>query len=242
MIEYKDRQKGIKIKMGNIAENYAKVLQRVEAAALRSGRNPEGIFIIAVTKNQSIGTIKEGIQSGITKFGENRVQELLEKYDEIGPAAQWHLIGHLQSNKVKHVVDKVALIHSLDNLSLAEEINKRAQAQSLTVKVLVQVNVSGEETKYGMEPSAVIPFVQDCSQRLERIKIKGLMTIAPFVVDPEAARPYFKELRELAHRIKALNIPGVEMEYLSMGMTNDFEVAVEEGANLVRVGRAIFGD
>lgn len=228
--------------MADIAENYAKVLQRVEAAALRSGRNPEEIFIIAVTKNQSIGTIKEGIQLGITKIGENRVQELLEKFDEIGPAAQWHLIGHLQRNKVKYVVDKVALIHSLDNLLLAEEINRRAKAQSLTVNVLVQVNVSGEETKYGMEPSAVIPFIQDCSLRLERIRIKGLMTIAPFVVDPEEARPYFKELRELAHRIKALNIPGVEMEYLSMGMTNDFEVAVEEGANLVRIGRAIFGD
>jgi pyridoxal phosphate enzyme (YggS family) len=228
--------------MADIAENYAKVLQRVEAAALRSGRNPEETFIIAVTKNQSIGTIKEGIQLGITKIGENRVQELLEKFDEIGPAAQWHLIGHLQRNKVKYVVDKVALIHSLDNLLLAEEINRRAKAQSLTVNVLVQVNVSGEETKYGMEPSAVIPFIQDCSQRLERIRIKGLMTIAPFVVDPEEARPYFKELRELAHRIKALNIPGVEMEYLSMGMTNDFEVAVEEGANLVRIGRAIFGD
>ncbi len=228
--------------MSNIADNYKDVQKRVEAAALKSGRNPEDIFIIAVTKNQTIGTIEEGIQAGINKIGENRVQELLEKYDAIGHAVEWHLVGHLQTNKVKYIADKVALIHSLDNLSLAKEIDKRAQQQALKVNVLVQVNVSGEESKFGLEPATVVPFLEACSQRFEMLNIKGLMTIAPFVADPEEARPYFRGLRELSEGIEALNIPGVEMKYLSMGMTNDFEVAVEEGANLVRVGRAIFSD
>lgn len=230
------------MKMTKIAENYENVQQRVKAAALRSGRNPEEISIIAVTKNESIGTMEEGIQAGINKFGENRVQDLRKKHDELGQAVEWHLIGHLQSNKVKYVIDKVALIHSLDNLSLAKEINKRAQGKSLNVNALVQVNISGEESKFGIDPVAVVPFLATCSQEFERLNIKGLMTIAPLVAEPEETRPYFRGLRELSDKIKTMNIPGVEMQYLSMGMTNDFEVAVEEGANLVRVGRAIFSD
>ena len=226
--------------MSNIAESFREVKERVVAAALRVQRNPEGILVIAVTKNQSIDTIKEGIQAGIDIIGENRVQELTEKYEAIGNQVQWHLVGHLQKNKVKYIVDKVSLIHSLDNFALAEEIEKRAAKVSATVNVLVQVNVSGEESKFGIKPSQVVPFIDAVSQRFERVKIKGLMTIAPFVEDPEEARPHFRRLRELSEMVKEADFPGVDMDYLSMGMTNDFEVAIEEGANLVRIGRAIF--
>lgn len=226
--------------MSDIAKNFKEVSERVAAAAGRAQRNPEEILIIAVTKNQTIGTIEEGIQAGINRIGENRVQELLEKYDTLGDRVQWHLIGHLQTNKVRYIVDKVQLIHSLDNLGLAEEIEKRGAKLDITVNVLVQVNVSGEQSKFGLEPSEVIPFIETVSERFKRVKIKGLMTIAPLVENPEEARPCFRGLRELAENIRKLNIPGVEMEYLSMGMTNDFEIAIEEGANMVRIGRGIF--
>ena len=226
--------------MGSLVENYNEVRERVAAAARRVKRNPEEILVIAVTKNQTIGTIKEGIQAGINIIGENRVQELLEKYEALGNQAEWHLIGHLQTNKVKAIVDKVELIHSLDNLQLAEEIDKRGAQKSIVVKALVQVNVSGEESKFGLALEEVVPFLQTAADRFKNLKIMGLMTIAPYVENPEETRSCFRQLRELAEAVKALNISGVEMEYLSMGMTNDFEVAVEEGANLVRIGRAIF--
>jgi len=226
--------------MGGIVENLREVRERVVAAALRGNRNPGEISIIAVTKNQTIDTIKEGIQAGINIIGENRVQELIDKYQVIGNQVQWHLIGHLQTNKVKYIVDKVQLIHSLDSLGLAEEIEKRAAQASTIVNVLIQVNVSGEESKFGIEPSEVLVFTEEISKRFERVKVKGLMTIAPFVEDPEETRPFFRQLRQLSEQVNAAGIPGVDMDYLSMGMTNDFEIAVEEGANLVRIGRAIF--
>lgn len=226
--------------MSDIVKNFREVKERVAAAAFRAQRNPEEILIIAVTKNQTIGTIKEGIQAGINIIGENRVQEFTKKYDAIGNSAQWHLIGHLQKNKVKYIVDKVSLVHSLDSLDLAEEIEKRAAKVSATVSVLVQVNVSGEESKFGINASEVLSFVETVSDRFKRVSIKGLMTVAPFVENPQEARPYFRFLRELSEKVAEAGIPGVEMKYLSMGMTNDFEVAVEEGANMVRIGRAIF--
>lgn len=226
--------------MGEIADNFNEVLERVAAAARRVHRNPEEISTIAVTKNRTVDTIEEGIQAGIHRIGENRVQEFLEKYEVLGNQVEWHLIGHLQTNKVRYIVDKVHLIHSLDSLALAKEIDKRAAQHSIGVNALVQVNISGEESKFGMPPEEVVPFLEKVSQQFKGINIKGLMTIAPYVENPEDARPYFRQLRELAESVRALDIAGIEMKYLSMGMTNDFEVAVEEGANLVRIGRAIF--
>lgn len=227
--------------MDSLAANFKKVAQRAAAAACRVQRKPEEIVIIAVTKNQSVDTIKEGIQAGIGSIGENRVQELLSKYDALAGQVQWHFIGHLQTNKVKYIIDKVQLIHSLDNLGLAEEIHRRGEQRAIYVNVLVQVNVSGEESKFGLAPEEVIPFIETVSRQFKRVKIKGLMTIAPFD-EAEEVRPFFRNLRELADYVRMHNIEGVEMQYLSMGMTNDFEVAIEEGANMVRVGRAIFPD
>lgn len=226
--------------MHEIADNFREIKERVARAAFRAGRNPEEIIIIAVTKNQTIDTIREGIQAGIDIIGENRVQELVDKYEALENQVQWHFIGHLQTNKVKYVIDKVHLIHSLDRLSLAEEIERRGERRKLSVNALVQVNVSGEESKFGMPPQELVPFLERVSDRCKNINIKGLMTIAPYVADPEETRPFFRRLRELAEEVKERNIAGVKMDFLSMGMTNDFEVAVEEGANMLRIGRAIF--
>lgn len=223
-----------------IRENLDRITAQVEKAAQRAGRDPEEIKIVAVSKNQTVETIKEGVRAGIKILGENRVQEFLDKYEAIGNQAEWHLIGHLQKNKVKYIVDKVKLIHSLDNLALAEEINKRAEQKSIIVKTLVQVNVSGEESKFGLSPQEVPRFLETISERFLNIEVFGLMTIAPLVGGAEAARPCFRGLRELSEAMKEKELPRVHMDFLSMGMTNDFEVAVEEGSNLVRIGRAVF--
>ncbi|HHW06587.1 MAG TPA: YggS family pyridoxal phosphate-dependent enzyme [Clostridia bacterium] len=226
--------------MRDIKTNVAEIQERIAKAAERFGRKPEEIELVAVTKTVSAERIREALSAGIRHLGENRVQELVAKYEELGPVANWHLIGHLQTNKVKYIVDKVVLVHSLDRWSLAEELQKRAAAAGRVIPVLVQVNVAGEETKFGLHRDEVIPFL-DRLMALANLKVQGLMTIAPLVDDPEEVRPVFRSLYRLAREIDNLHYPRVEMRYLSMGMTNDYEVAVEEGANMVRIGSGIFG-
>lgn len=226
--------------MPQIAENLEKVREKINAAAQRAGRNSAEIKLVAVTKTVDVPQIEEAITAGITAIGENRVQEVRKKYPEVTLPVEWHLIGHLQTNKVKYIIDKVDLIHSLDRFSLAEEISKRAQQAGRIMPVLVQVNVAEEESKFGLKVEETEDFIRQVSQ-LEGISIQGLMTIAPYVEDPEEVRPVFRKLKELSEEIQGKALPKVEMKYLSMGMSNDYEVAIEEGANLIRIGTAIFG-
>lgn len=223
-----------------IPDNILEVRQRIAAAAVRAGRNPEDVKLIAVTKTVETPAMDEALRAGIIAFGENRVQELVRKYVCFQGKVEWHLIGHLQTNKVKQVVGKADLIHSLDRVNLAREISAAAQGSGVTVPVLIQVNVSGEDTKYGIDPGETADFVTEVAG-YQGLSVQGLMTMAPFVTDPEETRPVFRGLADLAHKIAANKTPGVEMRWLSMGMTNDYEVAIQEGANLVRIGSGIFG-
>jgi pyridoxal phosphate enzyme (YggS family) len=227
----------------NIRENIDNIRMRVEKAALKAGRKPEEIKIIAVTKNIAPDKIIEAIDAGIVDLGENRVQELQDKINTINALkknANWHMIGHLQRNKVKYLIDSVDMIHSLDSIELATETDKRAQKANRIIDVLVQVNIAGEKSKFGIYEDRVMDFVKKVS-KCKNIKVKGLMTIAPLVQDPEDARFVFKQLRKIFIDISRENIDNIDMDYLSMGMSNDFEVAIEEGANIVRIGTAIFG-
>ncbi|MFZ5631579.1 MAG: YggS family pyridoxal phosphate-dependent enzyme [Bacillota bacterium] len=222
-----------------IKENLAVLRGKVLAAAVKAGRNPADIKIVAVSKNVSVDRMLTAVEEGVTDLGENRVQELLSKQPHFGPWVRWHLIGHLQTNKVKAVVGRVNLIHSLDSWRLAVEIDRRSVEAGVVSEVLVQVNASGEKTKYGLSPVEVPDFITG-ARDLPGLAVRGLMTIAPMVDDPEEVRPVFKRLRDLFTGIKQ-RMPFVPMTYLSMGMTNDYPVAVEEGANVLRVGTGIFG-
>jgi len=224
----------------SVLENLYRVRERINVAANRAGRRPEEIKLVAVTKTVPPETIREAIKGGVSRLGENRVQELLQKQHDFPPGLEWHLIGHLQTNKVKKIIGKVALIHSLDSWRLAEEISWTAMENDIVANVLVQVNIAGEQTKYGLLPPEVADFV-GAAACLPGLAVRGLMTIAPWTVDPEEVRPVFRQLKELAERLKN-NAAGATMEYLSMGMSGDFEVAVEEGANILRIGTAIFGE
>lgn len=215
-----------------VRENLQLVRGRIQSAAVRSGRDVEKIKIVAVTKRVHVDRVREVIQQGIVDLGENRVQELAAKKPDLSSDLRWHMIGHLQTNKVKHVLGVVDLIHSLDSWGLAEEIHRQAVKLDLVAKVLVQVNISGEKTKYGLAQEELADFLS-ALRDLPHIAVQGLMTVAPYAENSEEVRPYFRELRLLAVRHN--------LEHLSMGMTNDFEVAVEEGADLLRLGRAIFG-
>jgi len=224
--------------MEDIVKNIARVRAEIDRAAARRGRDPKEITLIAVTKNVPVARINAAIAAGITDLGENRVQEALKKQREVIAPVKWHFIGHLQRNKVKHCITSFALIHSLDRLPLAQEIQRRAAQLGVVVPCLVQVNVAGEESKFGLPPAELEPFLRQVAP-LKNIKICGLMTIAPYFDEPEAARPVFRRLREL---FEQGDYPaGVSMQYLSMGMSNDYIVAVEEGANMVRIGTALFG-
>ncbi|WP_192929590.1 YggS family pyridoxal phosphate-dependent enzyme [Alkaliphilus serpentinus] len=223
----------------NIERNLEVVNQLIQQAADNAERNIEDITLIAVTKTVTVKEVKEAISQGITDIGENRVQELLKKYEELGDAVRWHMIGHLQKNKVKYIVDKVDFIHSVDSLSLAEEIEKRAAKINRPINCLVEVNISGEDSKHGLEPTEVKSFIKKLDE-FKYLRVMGLMTMAPYVEDPEATRKYFKGLRNLSEEIKKIPLNQVSMSYLSMGMSNDFQVAIEEGANMVRIGSAIF--
>lgn len=206
----------------------------------RSGRIGEKVHLIAVTKTVEVDRINQALELGLKNIGENRVQELVKKYDIIGNRANYHMIGHLQTNKVRNIIDKVCLIHSLDRLSLAKELNKRAKKQDLIMDVLIQVNVAEEESKYGLKVDEVIPFLEKIL-KYDNIKVKGLMTIAPFVKDPGEIRWVFRDLRKLSEVISSKGYEGVKMEFLSMGMTNDYEIAIEEGSNMIRIGTGLFG-
>ncbi len=225
--------------MSSISYNIKSVLEKVRTAAAKANRDPAEIKIVAVTKTVPVEWIREAVDAGLTVLGENRVQELTAKYPLV-EGVEWHLIGHLQSNKVKYIVDKVSLIHSLDSLSLAEEINKRMLPLGRVMDVLVQVNVADEDTKFGISPAETRDFI-DAVRQLPGLKIKGLMTIGPYVEEPEEVRPVFRKLRMLAEELKTIGLPGVEMNHLSMGMSNDYIIAVEEGATLLRLGSALFG-
>ncbi len=222
-----------------LPERIAEVERKIAEAALNVNRKPTDIKLVAVTKTISLEIIRQAVDLGLKELGENRVQELSEKHQAL-PAVNWHLIGHLQKNKVRHVVGKVKLVHSLDSYGLAVELNKRSEAMGLVTDALVQVNVAQEKTKHGVDPAEVMDFVHTVSA-FEHLNVKGLMTVAPFVSDPEEVRPVFRELHRQFDYLKTMDIPHVDMQYLSMGMSNDYKVAIEEGSNLVRIGSKIFG-
>jgi pyridoxal phosphate enzyme (YggS family) len=224
-----------------IAENVARIRERIRKACERSGRNAEDVRLVAVSKTFEASLIGEAVEAGLQDIGENLVQELRQKREALNnPGIRWHFVGHLQSNKVKYIADFIHLIHSLDHWSVAEEIDKRGAKLGRVIEALVEVNTSGEKTKFGLHPDATLGFVKSISE-LRNLKLKGLMTIGPFLPNPEDSRPAFRILRELRHEIEQERIENVEMRELSMGMTNDFEVAIEEGATIIRLGTAIFG-
>ena len=226
--------------METIKNNLEIINKKIKKAALKVNRNPEEIKLVAVTKTATTEQIEEAINAGVKIIGENRVQDAKKKYQIFTADVEWHLIGHLQTNKAKYAVEIFNCIHSVDSIKLAQEIDKRSLQFGKIMDVLVEVNVSGEETKYGIKSEEVETFLKEISE-FPRIRIRGLMTIAPIVEDKEEVRPYFRKLRELFEKIKIKNIENIKMDYLSMGMTEDFEIAIEEGANMVRIGRGIFG-
>jgi len=223
-----------------IIDNIKRVKDDICNAAVKSGRKPEDIRLIAVTKTVDPQRINIALENGITDIGENRVQELLQKYDEVHGDVFWHLIGQLQTNKVKYIINKVKLIHSLDRLSLAQEIQKQCQKTGKIMPVLVEVNIGKEQTKAGIMENDLENFIKEIAA-FPNIAVQGLMTVAPLVQDKEKVRPYFQRMRIWFERLKESGIPGVKMKYLSMGMSNDFQIAIEEGSNMIRVGTAIFG-
>lgn len=223
-----------------IKENLAEVESKIAAACKRAGRDRNEVTLITVSKTNPVVRLKEAMDCGIHIFGENKVQEMLEKQEELPDTLEWHMIGHLQRNKVKYLMGKVALIHSVDSLRLAEEISKEAVKQGTQEDILIEINVAEEESKFGITTENCLELVQNIA-KLPNIHIKGLMTIAPFVEDAEENRKVFQALKKLSVDIAQKNIDNVTMSILSMGMTNDYEVAIEEGATMVRVGTGIFG-
>lgn len=223
-----------------LKDNFETVEKNVAAACARAGRDRSEVTLIAVSKTKPVDMLREVYEAGARDFGENKVQEICEKYDKLPSDIKWHMIGHLQRNKVKQVIDKATLIHSVDSYRLAQEISVQAQKKGLTMPILIEVNIAGEESKFGISADDTIQLVEEIAS-LPNLKIQGLMTIAPYVVDAEENRLYFRQIRQLAVDIKNKNIDNVSMNILSMGMTGDYEVAIEEGATMVRVGTGIFG-
>ncbi|MBS3907148.1 MAG: YggS family pyridoxal phosphate-dependent enzyme [Syntrophaceae bacterium] len=224
--------------MSSIKENYLKVMEQIVKTAQKAGRDPGEIKLVAVSKTVEVARIKEAIEAGVSILGENYVQEAQKKIDEIGRTVSWHFIGHLQSNKAKYAVHLFDMIHSLDSIALAEELNRRAEKEGRTMNAMIEVNLSGEATKFGTEEARAFDIARRVLN-LSHLSLVGLMTMAPYFDDPEMSRPYYIRLRELKEKMIKEGIPVKE---LSMGMSNDFEVAVEEGATYVRVGTAIFGE
>ena len=224
-----------------IPENLTQVKRRIIEAAKRVGRDSSDVRLLAVSKEQTDVTVAEGVHAGMTLFGENKIQEARSKIEVLGrDGLEWHFIGRLQKNKVKFIFDLFDLVHSVDSLALAEAIHKKAQTLGSCMPILLQVNVSGEKSKLGMDP-LIVPKEIHRLAKLEGVKVRGLMTIPPYNRNPENSRPYYVCLRELRDTCSNLGIPGVQLDELSMGMSNDYEVAVEEGATLVRVGTGLFG-
>lgn len=224
--------------MGNINENLLNVKERIQKACEKSGRNPQDIMLLAVTKTVPVERIEEIMSLGVTSLGENRVQELLSKYDEL-PGASWHIIGHLQTNKVKSIIGKTHLIHSVDSVHLAKEIGKQSVLKDTVTDILLEVNVSGEESKYGMNLDFVDQMLSEC-EGIDGIRVRGLMTMAPLGAEESEIRKIFSALYKKYVDISTKKYDNISMDFLSMGMSGDFDIAIEEGANIVRVGRGLF--
>lgn len=225
-----------------IKSNIEKIVERVSKVCDKIQKNIDDITIIAVSKTVDWKKARQAIDAGILNLGENRVQELVSKYENLENLnANWHMIGHLQKNKVKYIIDKVKLIHSVESFELASEIDKRAKQNNIVANILIEINVGEEESKFGISKDNAVNFVKSL-ESFENIKINGIMTVAPYSENPENIRWVFKEMKNLYDVISKLNSNNIEMKYLSMGMTNDFEIAIEEGSNMVRIGTAIFGE
>ena len=224
----------------SIGENIKHVIAMKDEAAKKSGRPGEDVLLVAVTKLHTAEEINEAIDCGITDIGENKVQEIMDKFDHVKPV-RWHLIGHLQTNKVKYIIDKVSMIHSVDSLKLAQEINKRAEQHGLVMDILIQVNSAMEESKFGITTEETGQLIKDILDTCPHVRIRGLMCIAPFEENPEDARIYFEEVKKQYDEYGGIQHERLDFKYLSMGMSNDFQVAIEAGSNLIRVGTLIFG-
>ena len=224
-----------------LADKLAFVQKNIEEACNNADRSAEEVTLIAVSKTKPVEMLREAYDAGARVFGENKVQEIADKYDQMPSDVKWHMIGHLQRNKVKYIIDKVAMIHSVDSLRLAETIEKEAAKKDICMPILIEVNVAEEESKFGLKVEEVLPLIEEISS-YSHIQVKGLMTIAPFVANPEENRDVFRKLKKLSVDIAAKNINNINMSVLSMGMTNDYQVAVEEGSTMVRVGTGIFGE
>mgnify|MGYP004548980959 FL=1 len=227
--------------MGSIRENIDAVNRIKGEAAVKSGRKAEDVLLCAVTKTRTADEINEAIDAGITDIGENKVQEIMDKFDSVKPV-RWHLIGHLQTNKVKYIIDKVSMIHSVDSLHLAQEIDKRAAQHGITMDILIQVNSAQEESKFGISTDETEGMIRDILDKCPNIRIRGLMCIAPFAENPEDVRVYFAQVKKLYDEYGSIEHKNLDFKYLSMGMSHDYEVAILEGSNLIRVGTAIFGE
>jgi pyridoxal phosphate enzyme (YggS family) len=227
--------------MGSIADNLTRVKERMAEAAIRSGRRPDSVKLVGVTKTVDVERIKEAVSAGLQILGENYVQEARDKINAFGGPVKWHFVGRLQTNKAKYAVKLFDLIQTVDSFRLAKELDHRAQPLDRTIPIIIQVNLAGEATKGGVKPAECLSLIKQLST-LKNLQIRGLMTMPPFFDQPERARPYFAQLRELSQELAEAQVPGVEMHELSMGMSGDFETAIEEGATLIRVGTAIFGE
>ena len=227
--------------MEDIKKNLETVRAQISEAAESVGRDGDDVILVAVSKTRTPEEINTAIDAGTTDIGENKVQEIMEKYDDIKPV-RWHLIGHLQTNKVKYIIDKVDMIHSVDSIKLAKEIDKRAKAHGKTMDILVQINPAEEESKFGVTVEGAGDLVREILDTCENIRIKGLMSVAPIAEDPRDVKPFFDEVKAKYDELAQIDDPKLDFRYLSMGMSHDFAVAIEAGSNLVRVGSAIFGE
>lgn len=226
--------------MEDIKKNLDMIRGEIAETAQQCGRSADDVLLVAVSKTRTPEEINVAIDAGVTDIGENKVQEIMDKFDAVKPV-KWHMIGHLQTNKVKYIIDKVCMIHSVDSLKLAEEIDKRAAQHGLTMDILIQVNSAMEESKFGITTEETGAMIESILENCPNIRIRGLMCIAPFEDNPDDAREYFAEVKKLYDKYGRLDNPRIDFKYLSMGMSNDFEVAIEEGSTLIRVGTSIFG-
>lgn len=226
--------------MVDVAANYRKILNRVNEAAAQCGRNPKDVKLLGAAKAQSVEAIRAAISAGVTLIGENYVQETKEKKDGVAASVEWHMIGHLQRNKAGAAIELFDIVESLDNLALARELDKEARKRGKIVRIFVEVNLGGEESKSGIAKDSVVSLLEEAA-KLSCLRVEGLMTVPPFCENLEEVRPYFRELNKLRRQLSELRLPNVDLKELSMGMTHDYVVAIEEGATIVRIGTALFG-
>ena len=227
--------------MRGVEDNYRHILDRIAEACARTGRSPEEVNVIAITKYVSLETTRAALDAGIMHIGESKAQNAVPKWEQLGNRGDWHFIGHLQTNKVGAILGKFTYLHSLDRLSLAKELEKKGKQAGVVTRCMVQVNISGEETKQGLSPEEVLPFLKDI-ESYQHLEVIGLMTMAPYVEDPEETRWVFRNLREMRNQLQKEQLANAPLQHLSMGMSNDYEVAVEEGATFIRIGTALVGN